>query len=177
MYATVTDFRDEGITEAQALDDRLTALIEEASASIDRITGWFFESRGMVLHLDGRGAPSIEPPYPPIELTSFTINKRAMSLDNGELIIIGAPVQPGFIAPRFTLRNGIFPKGNANIEAEGTWGFTEPDGTPTGRTPLAVRRACMLMVLRMLPLLGNTDDTADARNAWRIRKVPNADPK
>ena len=55
MYATVQHFRDEGITEAQASDERLLALIEEATAAIDRITGWFFEPREMTIYMDGRG--------------------------------------------------------------------------------------------------------------------------
>ena len=50
---------------------------------------------------------------------------------------------------------------------EGIWGFTEDDGTPHGRTPPAIRRACILMLLRMLPLMGS-DDATDVKNAWRI---------
>ena len=75
MYATVQDLRDEGITEAQATDARLLALIEEATATIDRITGWFFEPREMTVYMDGRGTPSIEPPYPPIELVELIREK------------------------------------------------------------------------------------------------------
>lgn len=65
MYATVQDLRDEGVTEAQASDMRLSLLIEEAGAAIDQITGWFFEPREMTVYMNGRGVPSIEPPYPP----------------------------------------------------------------------------------------------------------------
>ena len=44
---------------------------------------------------------------------------------------------------------------------------TEPDGTPEGRTPLAIRRACMLLVLgRLAPLA--SDDAFDERNRWRV---------
>jgi hypothetical protein len=168
VYATVQDLRNEGITEAQASDARLQALIEEATASIDRITGWFFEPREMTVYMDGRGTPSIEPPYPPIDLVELTMNERLLNLDNGEVVIIGAPVQPGFSAPRITLKVGVFYTGAANVVGEGIWGFTEDDGTEYGRTPLAIRRACMMMVMRMLPLMGNTEDSADARNAWRI---------
>jgi hypothetical protein len=168
VYAAVQDFRDEGITEAQASDARLLALIEEATAAIDRITGWFFEPREMTVYMNGRGKPSIEPPYPPIDLVELTVNERLVNLDNGEVVIIGAPVQPGFSAPRITLKNGNFYVGAANVVGEGVWGFTEDDGTPYGRTPLAIRRACMMLVMRMLPFMGNADDTADAKNAWRI---------
>ena len=94
MYATVQDLRGEGITEAQASDARLQTLIEEATAAIDRITGWFFEPRELTVYMDGRGNPSIEPPYPPINLVELTMNERLLNLDNGEVVIIGAPVQP-----------------------------------------------------------------------------------
>jgi hypothetical protein len=47
------------------------------------------------------------------------------------------------------------------------WGYTEYDGTPLGRTPSEIRRACMLLALRGVPPLG--DDAAwDARNRWRL---------
>jgi len=45
MYASVTDLREEGVSEAQASDTRLTALLQECSQSIDVFTGWFFEPR------------------------------------------------------------------------------------------------------------------------------------
>ena len=77
-------------------------------------------------------------------------------------------MQPGFSAPRMTLKTGVFFVGAANVVGEGIWGFTEDDGTDHGRTPLAIRRACMMLVMRMLPLMGNTEDAADAKNAWRI---------
>ena len=65
------------------------------------------------------------------------------------------------------LHGATFTKGEANIEVEGRFGFTEDDGTPEGRTPLAIRRACILMVLRGLPLLTSADSD-DAKNRWRI---------
>ena len=54
------------------------------------------------------------------------------------------------------------------MELSGLWGYTEPDGTPEGRTPPAIRRACMLLVLRWLSPLGDEDAAGDARNRWRI---------
>src|SRR5262245_6096452 len=96
-YATVADLRAEGVTEAQASDERLRILIEEASAAIDRMTGWAFEPRSMVLRLDGRGAPSIEPPYPPIALSRITVGSETLSLAPEDLVVVGAPVAPDFV--------------------------------------------------------------------------------
>lgn len=168
MYATVGDLRAEGVTVAMAADDRLASLIEEAGRTIDRITGWFFEPRARTLALDGRGHPTIEPPVPPIRLDRLAVGDTDLSLSPDDLVVVGSPVNPGFDAPRLTLRRcRCFPRGRGNVTAEGLWGFTEPDGTAEGCTPLEIRRACMLLVLRLLhPLAGEA--SADARNRWRI---------
>lgn len=167
MYASLADMRAEGVTPAQASDERLTALLVEASAFVDHVTGWFFEPRTMVLRMDGRGTPSLEPPVPPIRLDELLIDGVAASLAQDDIAIRGAPVLPGFDAPRLTLARSVFPKGTDNVVANGLWGYTEPDGTPTGATPPAIRRAVMLLVMRWLPLLGDAEATA-AKSQWRI---------
>lgn len=167
MYASVADLRDEGVSVAQASDERLLALIEEASRAIDSFTGWFFEPRILTLRLDGRGTPSLEPPVPPIRLDRLALGQSELSTTPDDLVIVGAPVPPGFDAPRITrTHKRVFPKGSGNVFAEGLWGYIEDDGTPEGRTPLEIRRACLLLVLRWLSPLGADD--AEARNRWRI---------
>lgn len=169
MYATVADLRAEGVTEAMAPDARLASLIEEAGSTIDRITGWFFEPRALTLALDGRGNPTIEPPVPSIRLDRLAVGDTDLSLSPDDLVVVGAPVNPGFDSPRLTLRGcRSFPRGRGNVTAEGLWGYTEPDSTPEGRTPLEIRRACMLLVLRSLPLLGDDDSSGEARSRWRL---------
>ena len=168
MYASVADLRAEGVTAAEASDARLELLLVEASRLIDRVTGWFFEPRLLTLHLAGRGAPSIELPVPPIRVDRLVLGGAELALDPSELLIVGAPVQPGFDGPRFTRRHGrTFPRGHGNVVAEGLWGFTEDDGTPTRRTPPAVRRATMLLVLRSMAPLAD-DASFEARSRWRI---------
>ncbi len=168
MYASVADLRSEGVTATAASDARLVLLLDEATALIDRVTGWFFEPRVATFRLDGHAAPSIEPPVPPIRLDRLALGSSELPLDAEHLVIVGAPVQAGFDAPRLTLRHGrVFPRGHGNVVAEGLWGFTEDDGTPTGRTPLAIRRACMLLVLRGLAPLAD-DASFEARSRWRL---------
>jgi hypothetical protein len=169
MYASLADARAEGITVSQASDDRLRLLIDEASRSIDRMTGWFFEPRQMDVWLDGRGTPKIELPVHPIRLDRLVVHGTEWSTDPGHLVIVGSPIPATVPTPRLTLKQGAsFPRGYANILASGLWGLTEDDGSPTGRTPLDIRRACLLLVLLHLPLLADTDATADARNRWRL---------
>ncbi len=167
MYATVADMRDEGVTPAQASDERLTALLVEASAFVDHVTGWFFEPRPMVVRMDGRGTASIEPPYPPIRFDELVIDGATASLAPDDLVIRGAPVLPGFDAPRLTLVRSLFPRGTDNVVASGLWGYTDPNGTPTGGTPPAIRRAVMLLVMRWLAKLGDAEAAA-AKSQWRI---------
>ncbi|QRK08557.1 hypothetical protein JQX13_53190 [Archangium violaceum] len=168
MYASVADLRGEGVTATVAGDARLAQLLDEATRAIDRLTGWFFEPRQATLRLDGRGTPSIEPPVPPIRLDRLAIEGSELPLTPESLVVVGAPVGPGFDGPRLTLRYGrAFPRSHGNVIAEGRWGFTEEDGSPEGRTPLAIRRACMLLVLRNLPPLAD-DASLEARNRWRI---------
>ena len=167
MYATVAELRAEGVTVAQADDARLATLIEAATAEIDRVTGWFFEPRDAQLVLDGRGAPTLELPVPPIRLDELVVGGTPASLDPADLVIVGAPVQPGFDAPRLTRRYGVFPRGRGNVVAAGRFGYTEPDGTSEGRVPAPIRRACALLVLRWLAPLAD-DAGFDARNRWRV---------
>lgn len=165
------------MTEAQASDARLLALLEEATLLIDRVTGWFFEPRDLTLRLDGRGTPSLEPPVPPIRLERLELNGGELSLDWNDLIIVGAPVPPRFDGPRLTLRHGRrFTRGQGNVVVGGRFGYTEPDGTAEGRTPPAIRRACLLLVLRNQALL--TDQaSAEARSAWRLLEEQTRDQR
>jgi len=167
VYASVEDLRAEGVTAAMASDARLLSLLVEAGALLDRVTGWFFEPRQKTFRLDGRGAPTLELLVPPLQLDEVRIFGATISMHPDDLVIVGTPVELGFDAPRLTLRRAVFPRGAGNVEASGVWGYTEPDGTPLGRTPLAIRRAAMLLVLRQLPKLTDADSAA-ARSAWRL---------
>jgi hypothetical protein len=169
MYASVDDLRLEGVEEAQASDSRLEDLLEEASRSIDRLTGWYFVPRTAKYRLDGRGTPTLEPPAPPIRIAWIRLLGAPIPVGPSSLVVVGAPVEPGFDGPRITLRGGWrFPRGEGNVEVAGRWGYTEPDGTREGRTPLAIRRACILLALRWLPLMGDADAAAEARDRWRL---------
>ncbi len=180
VYAEVADLRSEGVA-VDVGDSRIAALIDEATHTIDRVTGQFFEPRDASFRFDGRGTPTLELPVPPIRLDSLKVDFEGrfpfpyvsgypfeFSLDPTNLVVVGAPVRGGYDGARLTLRHGLFfPKGHGNVTVSGRWGYTEDDGTPEGRTPLAVKRACILLVLRgLLPM---ADEAAfEARSRWRI---------
>jgi hypothetical protein len=170
VYATVADLRAEGVTPTNASDARLQTLLAEAGTFVDSVTGWFFEPRALTLRMDGRGHSSIEPALPPVRLDALAIeHEGALSVALEDLVVEGSPVGAGFLGPRLTLRHGRrFPKGVANVTAAGLWGYTEPDGTPTGRTPAPIRTVTMQLVLRALPLLSNEEAWESARRRWRL---------
>jgi hypothetical protein len=167
MYASVADLRAEGVAPEMATDERLARALDEASATIDRLTGWFFEPRQMEIHMNGRGTGSVEPPVPPIRIDALRVAGYEVSVDEYE--IEGAPVRPWFVAPVLRFRSRRRHYGwEDHIVAIGLWGYTEPDGTAVGRTPLAIRRATMILALQLVPKLGEGDGGAELRQRWRI---------
>lgn len=161
MYATVADLRAEGVTDVVADDARLTLLLDEASRLIDQVTGQFFEPRTLVLRLPGTGAPSVYPPYFPIRIDE--LSDWDLPLDVSQLDVSGAPVLAGNDGPRITRLRGFFSYGARNVRVAGRWGYTEHDGSAEGRTPLAIRRATILLALRWLVPLGEDDGASRRR--------------
>jgi len=175
-YATLTEMRAEGVRETSASDARVEMALDEASRTIDRVTGWYFEPRKDILRLSGQGAPTLELPFPPIQLSHVRVGggywmpAYDIPLSPEIVWIVGAPIRPDFDRAKITLRFGYaFPHGQGNVEIEGVFGYTEPDGTLMGRTPLAIRRATMLLALRSLP--GVADVDARQENRLRPRLV------
>lgn len=189
MYATVADLRAEGVTEAAASDARIESLIALAGSYIERMTGRFFEPRAQTLRLDGTGG-RVLPLGQPI------VSVEAVFVDSSPFSPGGAPVDPtsyrvynrhvteGLLLPddrdnpRIELLGcdepfpGVgrlgWPRGQQNVEVRGVFGYTEPDGSPTGRTPELIRHVVKLLVLRELPKMADLDRREEATKRWRI---------
>jgi len=175
VYATVEELRAEGVTVGEASEDRLRALIAEASSTIDRVTGWFFEPRQMQFVLSGRGTPTLVLPVPLIRLDRLEVSGSVID-DVSGLLVVGAPVLPGFDEPRLTWRSGrSWARGDGNVVVDGVWGYTEWDGTPMGRTPLPIRRACIVLVHKNIHPLADVDVAQDRRSAWRVLELRTRD--
>lgn len=78
MYASVADLRAEGVGEVS--DQRLDALIDEATRTIDKVTRQFFEPRHAAFRLDARGMPTIELPVPPYRTSPHRMKNSASRL-------------------------------------------------------------------------------------------------
>jgi hypothetical protein len=169
MYVTVEALRAEGVSEKQANDGRLKALIEDATQMIDGWTGWFFAPRALRLRMSGRQTATLQAPVPLIEAHALTINGFRVQEDLGQILVPTAPVLAGQVPGDLTLLGGrIFSAGALNVEVEGLWGYTEADGSAHGRTPPEIQRVCKLLVLRSIPKLTDDDAVGEAIDRWRL---------
>lgn len=61
-----------------------------------------------------------------------------------------------------------FPKGRQNIHIEGVFGYTDPNGTAFGETPLLIKQVCRRLVARDLLLDSDACEKLVAKNKFRI---------
>lgn len=197
MYASVDDLRAEGVTDAVATDARLGALIGLASRYIERVTGRFFEPRGLTLTVDGSGGRTLRLGQPilrvdgvfiesspfapadlPVDPSVYRVYNRHLTQglllpddrDDPKLEFVhgGDLLGVRFEPPGLSLSSLVWPRGQQNITVRGLFGYTEPDGTPSGRTPELIRHVTKLLVLRELAPLADVDRREDAQRRWRI---------
>lgn len=166
MYCTIQDIRSEGITEAQASDDRLTELIEMASDYIDFMTKRWFEPRDKTLKLDGTGHDILWLPIPiitvstvkvdgqPLATTSFTAYNRPDDRNN--------PIIKAY---------NYWPKGALNVEIAGTFGYTDEDRLGNPITPRQIKHICKKLVIRELPQLGDVDAQEEKKRSRIISET------
>lgn len=185
-------------------DAELQALIAQQSAMIDLYTGRFFEPRSMVQLLDGTGRRGMLIGQPIISISRIRLiatdfsSASELDVDLGDVRIYnrhlsGLSIPDDRENPRIEFLeydrrheslgrgdlHGIFhphrwPEGTQNVEITGIFGYTEHDGSPTGRTPPAIGMACCMMVIRNLasPL---DPDYFDTVNGWRVTELKTRD--
>jgi hypothetical protein len=161
MYATVEDFRAEGVDPSAASDARVIALEAEARAAIDAATGWWFEPRPTSFTLDGSGTPELELRAAVIALEGVIVYGDALSLSR--VRALRTPDTPAGV-PSLRLTSGVFPRGRANVVVRGVFGNLDGNG----KTPLLIRLATILLVLRRLTPLGLTGGMIDSQREARI---------
>ena len=163
-YITILDIRDEGITVEEAADLRVTKIITQEQARIDRICGQWFEERELTLKLDGEDSDTIHLSVPIIEVTSLKINGTESALDPDQYVVYDSRTIPDDRKnPRIKLkrerRRGMgetvwlgeidshrFAKGYRNQEVVGKFGYLESDDS----TPEEIKYALKKLVIRKL---------------------------
>lgn len=168
-YCTVQELRDEGVpsTGSGAVSDsKLQTIITRASVYVDQYTGRWFEPRTLTLDFDGSGAASMLLEQPIISITSVAIDSVALSL--ADVLVYNRHITQNLLAPddrenpRIEIDQPLhddllykvglkhFPRGQQNIRIVGMFGYTDYDGTSTGKTPDLICEATKLIVMREL---------------------------
>ena len=170
MYATVQEIRGEGVEPGAASDLRVETAIRNASALIDKFTRQWFEPRRKLLTLDGRGAATLFLRIPIIGVERVIVDGRELAASEYAAYSSSGPEESAH-----RQKSGSFPKGKANVEALGTFGFVDTsldaDGKPSYSTPEPIRWACRrLVVLDLLsPAAPRYDEEAtDAKTRLRL---------
>lgn len=197
-YASVADLRAEGVSVADASDARLQQLIVLASRYVERITARFFDARVQELTVDGTGGRTLALGHAIIGVDSVFIDSSTFTpgdlpVDPSVYRVYNRHLTQGMLLPddrdnpklefvhgsdlagvRFESIGGlglaslVWPRGQQNVLVRGVFGYTEPDGSPSGRTPELIRQVTKLLVMRELPLLGNVDQREDAQRRFRL---------
>ena len=183
-YATLQQVRDEGLTVSEASDSRVNALIAEATSTIDRITGQFFETRQITLEVYGRGSKWLHLPVfaqdvtevrflnrsdastTIVNATSYHVFERFFPDDryNPRLeLLVDELIHPTSHGAHGTHRLNWrlnWARGTA-YEIDADWGWVESDGT----TPDQITRACILLVVMWAGQLADPDVELSRRAA------------
>ncbi len=167
-YCTIAEIRDEGLTEAEASDERVTRAITRATSIIEQVTGMWFEPRARSMRIDKRQGSDMFLSMPIIAVTSVKCDGEPVSLDDLEIynrhLTYGMPDDRG--NPKIVLKGEPrFRAGNRNKQlftVSGVFGYTDlaPSSVPGetaegsqiplsyGETPEMIRYACARLVMR-----------------------------
>jgi hypothetical protein len=197
-YALVSDLRGEGVGVSDASDARLGRLIALASSYIDRVTGRFFEARASTMLVNGSGGRIQLLGHPIIAVSSvkmfvgmyaefgvlpvipsfFRVYNRHLNgmlnpddRDNPRLEffhwsdLLGVHASP---AGHMGLGSLVWLPGVQNVVVEGVFGYTDPDDSPTGKTPELIRHVTKLLVLREVPRMTDVTRREERQKRWRL---------
>jgi hypothetical protein len=193
-YVTVAEMRAEGVTDPPYDDPRVQVAIDLATLLIDKVTGWFFEPRNLVMLVDGRGHDTIYLAIPIIEITKLELGEYdvwdEVDLDDVEVYNRHLSNQTHPIDDRYNAKIvreqsiitpsdpdleifEYWPKGDQNIRVTGKFGFTDYDaGTPDGVTPELIKWACKKLAIKELPGMAEEEwDEEHVRSRIKTEKT------
>ncbi len=203
-YILVSDLRAHGFDANTISNVRALKLIASQSAYIDLVCERVFVPTPMDMKIDGSGSRVLLVGQPIIALSSLLIGDDALTLvptDVREVVIYNRHLS-GMLspddrhAPRLELRdpfplpgeyfsNGYvsmnvpvrlaFSRNCQNVRIRGIFGYTDPDGSPLGKTPEGIRQAALLLVARNGALLSDTEADFDAKYKNRVTGMVTAD--
>lgn len=179
-YATIDEVKAEGLGTGYS-DAHIQARLDEASAIIDRATGWWFDERAFsalsnrgIFRANGRGHSWLHLRVPVVTVDEVRIitylegGDETETLDATQYRVHNSVESPDDRRnPKLTLKgrslvhgltSDVWPKGHGNVEIDGTFGFLERDPYDGSlRTPLLITRATILLAGYMMPALSDID--------------------
>lgn len=149
-YSTSSVVRSRGgLTDPPWTDVVLQPYIDRASSFIDWATGWFFESRALVINIDGKGTSILLVPLPIIDITKIElIDWPGVPSGIGEVGLDTVAIYNRHLTENLTnpddrknpkisflgviegmrrIATDIWPDGHQNVRLTGRFGFTEFD--------------------------------------------------
>lgn len=202
LYTSIARMRDEGIKPQDAKAERLHLLIELAGQYVEMFTGNVFEAVGKDMDLDGTGARAILLDEPIVAIGDVAIDTSPFApsdlpIDPSLFRVYNRHIRQGLFHPddrgnpkleffhpsrdrisgvaRFSFDRLVFHRGEQNIRIEGVFGYTDPDGTLLGSTPVLIEQATALLVLRNQHRLTKTDEREDAQRSWQVTELRTRD--
>ncbi len=160
-YCTVTDLRDEGLSETLYPDAHVEQRIKLSQQMIENLTGRFFELRSdYSMKIDGTGYDMLWLQVPPVsENTELVISISGEVIDVSEYQIIMPNFPDGRFNPKIMKANGIWSKGKSNIEITGNFGFVDKEGN----TPIDIIDLCTRIVIWGIEKRADTDAAKSKR--------------
>lgn len=185
-YALPSDLRAEGACGEHS-EARIQRALARSAETIDKVTNRFFEPRALSLTLDGTGGPALRFGFPVLAVASVAyVGDYATDVPLGRVVAYNRWLTEGMVLPddrddprialmpdgydlpryRALPRNVPWIRGRQNVRVVGLFGYTDPSGSPVGKTPEAIREVCKALALRDLPGMYSG---ADERDAERLR--------
>lgn len=193
--ATVQSMRDEGVPVSAYSDAVLLQKLLDASQEVEDYTSRTFGPTYREILVDGTGAEALLLEDPIIGISDIaivssdvmqegTVNMDTLRVYNRHITqnlrepddrenpkvefysseyydYYGSRVKGSALLYRH------WPAGKQNISVKGVFGYTEPNGTPTGGVPQRVAVAVRMLAMMNLPVLSDVDARMDAGQAWQ----------
>ena len=200
IYATVASMRAEGFSTTLIDDATLLQRLNEASRMVDKITGRFFLPRTeeYLLNGSGHGVLFLQEPIiaiSEIEITIEGVNFTTALVDLNDVAIFNRHLSQNLTRPddrdhpriafkradqefarlHALLGQRVFYEGKQNIRVSGVFGFTDNDGTSTGKTPDLIARATRMIAAQNIAPLSDSDALFDAASTNNLKRLKTRD--
>ena len=196
LYALPSEAHAEGLRSAGCegvSDARLMLALIKASKFIELVTRRFFEPRFLDLAVDGKNSGAIQlsagTPIIGVDTIRYATTHLLLSslaADASSYRVYSRHLSEGLLQPDdrnnpkielyglqdymtiYSLADLRFPRGQQNIQVSGVFGYTDPDGSPSGCTPVLLKEAAIRLALRYVSKLTDSNAQQDQRFGWRV---------